>query len=759
MKTQLRFLWIIAVVIALSFTGCDSLENLGIGTEAALTGLSIGNVRIPVMPTAIDSFDFDDEEFDLVGADVISAPLERSSDTQNVRLNPNVSRGATVMWGIGSQDLRPFTFYDRRVNATFEDADYLYFKVTSEDGETTNYYRFAVWVRSPVTEISEVYVGRYETHTETTDTGNTITVVDVDERMMATIGTANPNLQTAISNANVGVLSIRENQAANAEIKVTRYDSNATLRYGITATSSAAPSFGTSSTFNLTDYTYLYIEVTAENTVDKAYYKFRVEVGRIASIKTLTFTVSPTTEFDVANTGTRAGTWSSVGVGKFETADMPTTGFGVKIELDDPASHADYEIIASKSAAEPASFSNPAKVLFTGTNVLAVKIVSSNTKATRYYKIEVGLLAAAFTKQPKSDYYKFYDGTTTVGNAGETINWYDYVGLTVTPFTSDSPQPLTFELDRAGTFTYQWYEANSWYGGYGFDADGRILYFPSGQSVAKPETGFKADDYHVNGFDEKKNVSLHNGGNQYYRLENPGRPITGASGTYNPSNPAAAAYTPPINRRPFLAGATNETHYYWVVITDDLGRKAVSKRAAIISERDPDKKHYIVNLNEDLYLGPKDNPTETGTARNQKVFKVKRETYKIPVTFPATFNMNDYTVATVQALFFLIDGTPWIQNWTQGDIGFEDEDEDRVMYYNLTNNNGTLGLVGGGKEPSGGTVSKTPKYLIVKPAGEKPVWELPPLNADGTPKPNNDAQGWFCGFIELVEVSFEGPHR
>jgi hypothetical protein len=126
---------------------------------------------------------------------------------------------------------------------------------------------------------------------------------------------------------------------------------------------------------------------------------------------------------------------------------------------------------------------------------------------------------------------------------------------------------------------------------------------------------------------------------------------------------------------------------------------------------------------------------------------------------PPGFDVNDYTVATVQALFWLKDGTPWIQNWTQGDIGFVQSDDSELVYYNLTNNNGTLGLVAGGKEPGGGSLNLAPKGIIVKPAGEKPPNDLPPFNADGTPARNNEAQGWFTGFIEVVEVRFEGPAR
>jgi hypothetical protein len=791
MKTQLKFFGIVtAFFAALLFTTCGGLENETVGTEAGMTGFMAGNIRVATAPLPIAEDIFLDDEVSLVSEDAAPAPLNKNTDTVNVRFRPMVSKGAKAWWGLGSADMRPFKFYDTRVNANFDNGDLVYFKVTSEDGLITNYYRYEMWVRSPVTDLGNLYVGRYETHTDTTDTGNEVTVVDVDERMLATFAKDNdgnnvsyPSLDSAVKGSGVGVLSIKTNQ--NKErIKVTPYDENAKIRFGLSGSYSGAPSMGTNNAFTLTDQSYLYIQVTAENEVDTAFYKFRVDVGRIASINTLSFVAGSLSNpalkrYGVASKGTQSLTWDGVGNGKYETADMPLdVGFSVEIELDDPASKASFEVISNKNAGNPngtntGNFANikgsDAKVKFDGTNVLAIKIVSDNNQTRRYYKIEVTLLAANFAKQPKSDYYYYRDPSTTVGNPGSTINWYTYVGL-ATPATGgkfDSKgtgqvTALTVELDRPVTGTYQWYDCNSWYGGYGFDANGNISYLRADNGAEEAETAFTESTYHVKKLDEKKNVSLHNGGNQFYRLENPGRMLTAPNANGGSLSGSLANATtvpgpiPRINWRPFMG--TSESHYYWVVVTDSNGNKAVSKRAVIISERDPGKDHYIVDMNEDLYSGTKGTANyEEGYAKNQKVFKIKRETYKIPVTFPDGFNIKDYSVATVQALFWLVDGTPWIQNWTQGDIGFEDADGMQVIYYNLTNNNGTLGLVGGGKEPASGTVDKKPKYLIVKPAGEKPVWDLPPLTAAGVPIPNNDAQGWFCGYIELVEVRFEGP--
>ena len=787
MKRQFKlYLLFLAFIVTFAFIACTSeIENYVVGEEALMTGLRIGNVKITDIPEPIDSIDYDDEEFDISDSSVpVSvAALERSSDTVNARFWPVVSKGARVLWGIGSQDMRPFTYKDLRVPANFEDADYIYFMVTSEDGEAINYYRFSAWVRSPVTGLVEAYIGKYEAHEEENDQGNMETVVDVDERMLATgpagndILVGNSVLATAVA-ASPNTISIKEAQSVNADIMIVRADATATLKYAMTTDGSAVPaSFNDTFSFSkLNDQSFFYVQVTAQNQVDIAYYKFRIQVGRITTLTGLYLVGTlgdPDEELTIEGLGTTHTAWASVVPGSYRTADMPSGGFKLRYELLDDKAEVTYGLYTGN--AEP-TWAASGDLIFNGSNALGVKVKSHNGAVTRYYKVTMELLAAVFKEQPKPNYYYFYDASPSAtsslpsGMVGSRT-WYEYVGLTVdsnhdnfTDKGESTVEPLEFELDRPGTFTYQWYEANSWYGGYGFDADGRMLYYDPGNPVAVMETGFTKDALHQDHFDEKKNVSLHNGGNQFYNLPNMGRKIPGATN---------ATYTPKINYRPFIAGFTYEAHFYWVEVKETTsGRTATSKRVVIISERDPTKKHHIVDLNRDL--NKKGDPwnelssTEVGFARNQKPFTKQREKYSIPISFPKNFKdepfaIEDYTVATVQALFWLKDGTQWIQNWTQGDIGFDNMENERVVYYyNLTNNNATLGLIGGGKEPNGASLKEVPGYLVVKPAGEKPVAQLPPFKGTddyGRPTPENvnDAQGWFTAFIELVEVHFEGP--
>jgi len=785
MKTHVQFSCAVLALIALAFGFAACVPEAGIyeaGTEAEMTGVQInsvfveflvveGEALVPLEP--IDALDYDNFDFNLVEANFATAALNRVSDAETVRFRPRVSRGARVVWGIGTQDMRPFNYYDLRVPANFDAEDFIYFKVTSEDGEITNYYRCYTWIRSPVTELGGLYIGDHDEEQKTDDKGELVydaqgrpvIVITRDDRMWATV--AAPG--STHVNAGTGVLSIKTSQAPGAIVTAIQQDATSTVKFAQTTSSSAVPVYGDNHTFTFVDQNYLYVQITAQNTVDVAIYKFRVEVDRIATIKSLTFTdVGESKEYPVVGMGTPRASWGSVALGSFKTADMPAGGFGVEIVTDDDRATAAYTLIADKSAALPGSF-GAGSVLFNGTNVLAIKVTSGNGQGIRYYKIVVELLAANFTEQPKSDYYYYYEGAAKAPNGVDSL--YPYIKIDPVPTGSEQQfsdsthgqsavRALTVEFDRPDTgFTYQWYHANSWYGGYGFDKDDRVGYVEvnpeTGVAEKKYQEPFDANGWYRKQLDEKNNVSLYNGGN-WFVYEVPGDPIPGAT---------SSSYTPPINKKPFLGDFTSAAHYYWVVVTDpDTGRTATSKRAVIITEWDPKKKHHIVNLDKDLWAT--DEPTKLYSARNPNVFTYHREKYTFPIQLPPDFDVTDYSVATAQALFFLKDGTPWIQNWTQGDIGFEDDTGPIVLYYNLTNNNSTLGLTGGGKEPNGGWLDKKPTKITIKPAGEKPTTAMPAdilpaniLDENGMPKlrEEGDAQGWFCGFIELVELHFEGP--
>jgi len=727
------------------------------------------------IPKPIVNEDWDDVFYNLTEAEYEELWFLLEDHTETARVIAVVSPGCKLEWGIGSSGTRPLRFANPGEPLPFSNNDFIYIKVSSKDEKHSSYYRLHARLASPVTLLGVITVSGRDTR------------LNYDDGF--------DNIDKSWDDAEELVISIAVSEAVLADILTEKMDDNSSVRYAVIKAGDPIgsdpiaglnfqygeshivyipdPETGVDIAYNaakvpLGDQDLLIAEVTAQNTFDKNYYKFRVSVGRIANIARLNM-VAPGNKFNVLSMGIPNSNWEEVLSGSFATADQPLAGFGIEIDLEDAAASYEFVKIINKDAPLPA-FTSPTSIEFENKAELAIKVesatkISGVPAATLYYKVRVDLLAAIILKQPVSTVYYITDynypktEVTVIIDEQERVYNRVLIDAAGSRTLDRAIEPLSVVLDRHVTgATYQWYTANSWYGGYGFDKEGRIVGDP----------GFIQDDYHPDtergGLDEKNNVSFHNGGNMHYRipigypLDNPiytGDEIPGATG---------ATYTPIIDarNRPFIAGYSNQSQYYWVVVTDSEGRQVISERAVIVAEWGEvwdmgvptgikvEKKHHIVDLNEDLGL-PK---------RNAVPFTYHREHYVIPISFPADFDIRDYTLATVQAIFYLRDGRTWIQNWTQGDIYFNVGNDRIVGYFNLTNNNATLGLSGDSRIPQGASLWSTPTHVVIAPSGEKPETLLPPFEADGiTPINTDDAQGWFCAYIEIVEFRFEGPRR
>jgi hypothetical protein len=793
MKRQIRkpvlcFLTAVAVaafIIGGFFACAADTPPYEMNSEADLLGLTIANITLTQdqIPEFIHPDDWNNQEYPLVNVNTRTMQFQRDSDVVNVRIRPVASPRSRIQWGIGDMVNRPNTFVDTRVPASFGADDYIYLKVTSEDVSTVKYYRFFARVLKSGTHLADVIIDGKRFNVE--EGG-----VEWD---MATEGN----------------IALTRTQAVGTLVKSVAFEDTSTFRFAqmpqgnegepefqildpITVQEGVDPEtdlpiVGTYYLMreNFTDQDFLYIEVTAQNTVDKAYFKFLVSVGRIATIAKLSFD-----DNEVTGKGIPHATWGSVLAGSFATAhySRPAGGYAINIELDDDESTIEYAVMNRVNAAEPSSYDiSPTKEVFEKDQALVIKITSQNTLDWRYYKIGIQLLASTFRRQPASATYYYYQDPAEL----EDIHITDKDGNTDTMpgyggspdlFVSQIPDALDFELEKEeGSYTYQWYESNSWYGGYGFDVDGRITTSGSSNEAHTWEVGFIEDLYHRQAYDEKANITLFNGGNEFARYVIPGRAISAS--TNPPLNPdnfnldqgTSREYTPKINFRPFLPKYSSEIHYYWVVITDAEGYELTSERAVIVSERDNRKKHHVFDTNN--YYDPV-SKVKIIFKNGPDPFKEIHDKYRIPLHFEGGFNINDYSTVIAQAKFYLSDGTPWVQNWTQGNLSFEDNTDKpdiskygdvgdiKVLYYNLTNDNAAKGLANGGNEPSGGGLAVTPTHIVIEPSGDhkKGVNKdgFPPLNSQGQAASSivgTDMQGWFCGFIELVELRFEGPAR
>jgi hypothetical protein len=781
------------IASALVFTACESTD-LTVRPELELLSIKIGDLEVRAIPIPVSGGDWDNEEYDVADAD-IGRVVVKTTGTENKRVSAAYQPAdAVVTWGREKGSVRPPRFNDLRMPLDFDEdsTDFLYFKLADPESGETKYYCFAPVDASPVKELADLAIA-----------GRRASGVPIEN------GTMDALALNISRNAYRGQVDITRTEATRgAVIAATPQDQTARIRYA-KAEDLAAAQRGEFTDFVGTarvvvqdeqgknipqdhgvltfgDGNILAVEVAAEND-NKNFYGFMVTAGHMAIISKLTFN-----GVEAVGKGIEKTAWTDVVAGSFDSADQGPGGFNIGIVLEDGEGSAEWGLMTAVNAAQNTVTFTPGLTgtqLFSDKQALAIRVKSywENSPDTRYYKVQINLLAANFRKHPKSAAYEIVSHTYEPANApGQEYNGRILINATGNRVLDRAIEPLTFELDRSlAGGTYQWYTANSWYGGYGFDKEGRIAF----------DLNVSADGYHVaSNYDEKGNISFHNGGNQYYRLSYPGNPISGATGTVTGTG-TTVSYTPTIGagNRPFITGFSNQTQYYWVEVTDSTGLKAVSDRAAIVTEwgvefekgipkvlideeteepvLDGDgnpvlatvlKKHHIVDMH--AYMDPTAYGLK-GNPRNAAPFKAGNhgDKYLIPITFPDGFDITEYSMVTCQAKFFLADGKEWIQNWTQGDFGFANAAEENiVLWYNLTNDNATKGLSNSGSE--GSSLNEIPAFLIVQPAGTKPINELPPFqgtDAWGRPQPvnNNNAQGWFTPYIEIVELRFEGPSR
>jgi len=788
MKSKIRITIVLLMATALCFTTCVDQTVRSIGTEAILTSLEIvesptvtdtaSKIALPIPASTMNKPDLSPS--DLYGSDYDKDDTTigwasirvRDKDTGKItgRLRPTVSTGAHAEWGIGTRSTAPDRYYDTRVPADLESDEYIYIKVTSEDGFNTNYYRFLAKLLSWATNLQYIKIGEREGKAGASIDGKSV-------------GGSVWNAPTIEECS----FAIAQREGQDTLITATTFDPNATVKYAVVEdmvndddeidpTDKFTPA---NQQITINNGNLLYVEVTAENTIDKEYFKFKVSVGEIADIKALklgtVIDADADSDIQVYSVGLADSDWDKVGIGGYETAKQPADGYFIKLTPDDPDAKIVYAKINGDSAPQPSYSANnsPAKVRLDGTEALAIKVTSANEMVIKYYKVRITNLAATIVKHPKAAWY----------------------------YQNDPAVPLTIELDPpdTGQYTYQWYEADSWYGLYG---------------------------RHGTPLDEKNNLTTVNGGpGQYFYMVEPDEPpyneggiaaggkvgagsvlkdsnfwagkgatnegmepmawtIVGATdSTYTPrtdwiddsdnmtfldgdasqNNAYPIAPTPPkVN---FLAGATCESRYYWVKVTNpSTGLSVTSKRALILTETDRTAEHFIFDLS---VLPAKNEKPFTKQDRNDPYKIDLKEYWKKAIAdevIPADWNPSKYKNCIAHGAYFLPDGRQWTQNWTHAWLKFGMDDGSLDWWQeNLGANGGAIGL----QTPhSGSGLTERPDWIGFCPSGD-PAKGLPkPIPSTGKlpkgiysmsatdPYPAGVAQGYFAGFVELLEVRF-----
>jgi hypothetical protein len=790
MQSKIKWALIVAsIFLAFSMLTCVNQEINNLRKDADLLELWVGSIPIlesdPISgvvegrPVPINTTEWNRDDFRLNTADFGRVAFYRGTDLRQQRVVTRVSPGARAQWGLGMRSTRPGEFIDTRVPITFESDEFIYIRVTAEDGVTINYYRFYTKLLSWTTDLSQIAI-QVIPHPLDPEAAESFRI--------GKAGVPSTDYELA-SEASIGITT---DEGQGAIIVPTTFDPNATVEFAVVAgdatetnedgeTIPANPEAlfrPSSDPQTFADQDLLYVKVTAENTVDFDIFKFRVNVGRMPTINRLFFINNdpPNVQkpdagktIEIFGKGLPSGEWESVGFGSHETADPPVAGYSIKIQTDDPDAEYWFAKLTDSADTEP-SYDDPSAVWFEQEEVLAIKVKSKNpdnlgNPIVMYYKIRVNLLAGNIKTHPKSAWY--------------------LRGATVTP--------LSVELDREGDFSYQWYHSDSLYGLYG---------------------------RHGMELDEKNNVSTMNGGpSMYYYLVEPDSTdnhttnqawawtLTGETNpTYTPRNDWIDVFpietvdgnpkqpvplTPPYVN--FITGSTSEVRYYWVTVTDNVtGRTVTSDRCLILTETDPNMDHFIF----DLSKLKKKNIVPFTTKKNDPYYG--DDPYKFDVTDymkndPIAKNLDPskYQICVAQAQYFLPDGRAWTQNWTHGDLhfGYNEGSIDEASgvekgsltwwHNNLGANAGAIPLQA--PHASQGGLSFKPDWIGFKPSGD-PDRGIPhpwPVSSNGVPTvnglpkgayPNEDpqtparegypggiAQGYFCGFIELLELRFATP--
>jgi hypothetical protein len=393
----------------LILAGCPMGQDEDTKNEAAIvTGITVAGVAVTEIPAPVPQSVWGGAGFDMLTVEDDQLGQAVIGQLGNAQIVVAASAGAKVKYAVTSFD-RPENFQDGNV-ITLINNGYLCIQVTSEDGKTVNYY------------VLEVRTG----NTLVALTG--ITVAGVE----AALGTPN----VAWNQALAGSVTLTGAAGNNAQVTVSAIpDANQTVKYA-KVTGPGQPVFGDTKAFTFADGDFLYIEVTAENGINKTVYKIEVWVGRNTALSALSIG-----EVSISDYGTPAADLSEAipGTGIFNAIEE--TPYTIAVTPADPDASASWAA-ANTDTAEPVFGTGPTVTIVNG-GYLYVKVVAANGTTTAYHKIRVrtaGLVEKIVAGASSVPVYRF--------TPPEGSQWGDYKAMTFTVMVADE-ESYTHPAGRA----------------------------------------------------------------------------------------------------------------------------------------------------------------------------------------------------------------------------------------------------------------------------------------------------------------------
>ncbi|WP_461255371.1 sugar-binding protein [Treponema sp. R80B11-R83G3] len=352
--------------IALS---CDNgTTTAAKSAEKTLTAITIKDKEPDKIPDPISQADLTDSNFsDPKYTGTVYMNDEASLATITVTVT--VSAKATATFGLASGFDVPSEYSADTTLPRVSLGQALYVKVTAENG-SVNYYRFSILLLSDNATL------------------RTLVVEGVDAELGSPGTTWNAQ---GITN---GTLALSNSLKTDAHVEGTPGFSRATVEYALMTTSGQPTGFSANSTYTFADGNTFWVKVTAENGQRFNFYKFSVQIGRDATLKSLTIGESAASR--LGSSKTSWSTFTAAQRGACQTDElMPPEGFSITIESTDSEATVTWASIGMDeytSNTPPTFEAHTAGELFNfppDQSDVAVKVVSANTNVTRYYRIRI----------------------------------------------------------------------------------------------------------------------------------------------------------------------------------------------------------------------------------------------------------------------------------------------------------------------------------------------------------------------------------